>query len=108
MLHAKCGGIYRLFSRKFDFTSSRYSYDSSVGGFKKNKVRPDEDLEFRFDSQFGLYAGAGIEIPLKGFSIICDLDYIYDYNEWTKTMDFSPEQTVVKQNGICLSAGVKF
>lgn len=106
MLRAKCGGIYRLASKNFNFTNSRYSYDSNVGGFKKNKVKEAYDISYGFNVQFGLYAGAGIEYPLNGFSIICDLDYIYDYNKW----DFYglEERTIVKQNGICLSAGVKF
>ena len=73
---------------------------------KKNKVKEAYDISYDFNVQFGLYAGAGIEYPLNGFSIICDLDYIYDYNKW----DFYglEERTIVKQNGICLSAGVKF
>jgi hypothetical protein len=106
MLRAKCGGIYRLVSSNFTYTRSRYSYDSNVGGFKKNKVMEDETIEFRFNSQFGLYAGIGMEYPFKNFSIICDLDYIYDYNKWD--VYGLEERTVVKQHGICLSAGVKF
>lgn len=106
MLRAKCGGIYRLVSHKFNYTISRYSYDSSIGGFKKNKVKEDEDITYKFNSQFGLYAGVGVEYPLKKFSIICDLDYIYDYNKWD--IYGLDEVTVVKQHGICLSAGVKF
>ena len=106
MLRAKCGAIYRLASHKFHFTNSRYSYDSNVGGFKKNKVMEDERIDYDFDTQFGLYAGLGIEYPLKNFSIICDLDYIYDYNKWDKYA--LEDYTVLKQHGICLSAGVKF
>lgn len=106
MLHAKGGVIYRLASHKFHFTNSRYSYDTDIKGFKKNKIKADEDITYDFDTQFGLYAGLGIEYPLKNFSIICDLDYIYDYNRWD--VSGIEERTVLKQNGICLSAGVKF
>ena len=106
MLRTKCGGIYRLASHKFNYTKSRYSYDSNLEGFKKNKFEEDEDITFRFNSQFGVYIGLGLEYPLKNFSIICDLDYIYDSNKWD--VYGLEERTVVKQHGICLSAGVKF
>lgn len=85
----KCGAIYRAFSRDFAYPWGNYP-----------------GLDFKFDEQFGLYAGAGLEIPLKKFSLICDLDYIYDYNIHRK--HYYPEKTKVLQNGICLSAGVKF
>lgn len=106
MLRTKCGAIYRLVSHKFNYKIYRYSYDSNVGGFKKNKIRQEEDITYKFNTQFGLYAGIGMEYPLKNFSIICDLDYIYDYNKWD--VYGLEERTVLKQHGICLSAGVKF
>ena len=77
-----------------------------IRGFKKNKLLAEKKIDYDFDTQFGLYAGLGIEYPLKNFSIICDLDYIYDYNRWD--VSGIEERTVLKQNGICLSAGVKF
>lgn len=103
MLRTKCGGIFRLASHNFDYSITRYSYYSSQGGFVKKHT---DENELRFDSQFGLYAGVGIEYPLKGFSIICDLDYIYDYNKWTKYA--YEDESVLNQSGICLSAGIKF
>ncbi len=97
----KAGVIYRCISRDFKYINGHYRY---WGKDKINVGEINEDL--RFDTQIGFYGGIGIEYPLKKFSIICDLDYIYDYNEWTKCYDH--EKTVVKQNGICLSAGIKF
>lgn len=85
----KCGVIYRAFSRDFAYPWGNYA-----------------GLDFKFDEQFGLYAGAGLEIPLKKFSLICDMEYIFDYNIHRK--HYYPERTKVLQNGICLSAGVKF
>ena len=103
MLRAKCGGIYRLASHKFNYTKTSYSYYSREGGYKNLN---SETNTYKFNTQFGLYAGIGMEYPLKSFSIICDLDYIYDYNKWD--VYGLEERTVVKQHGICLSAGVKF
>lgn len=85
----KCGAIYRAFSRDFAYPWGNYA-----------------GLDFKFDEQFGLYAGAGLEIPLKKFSLICDMEYIFDYNIHRK--HYYPERTKVLQNGICLSVGVKF
>lgn len=106
MLRTKCGAIYRLSSHKFHYTRSIYSYDMDIRGFKKNKLLAEKKIDYDFDTQFGLYAGLGIEYPLKNFSIICDLDYIYDYNKWD--VSGIEDKTVIKQHGFCLSAGVKF
>lgn len=84
----KCGGIYRLFSHDFAYP-----------------WKNDHSMDWNFDAQFGLYAGAGVEIPLKKFSLICDVEYIYDYNKHTKF--YFPETSKLLQNAICITAGVK-
>lgn len=103
MTHVKCGVIYRLISGDFNCVNSYYSY---IGEGKRN-VR-DEDTLWEFDTQIGLYAGAGVEYPLKKCALICDLDYIYDYNKWSTIQTSTPDRTVVHQHGLCLSLGVKF
>lgn len=106
----RCGGIYRLASKDFDCSIANYYLR---GDDLDNVTEVDHD--WRFDSQFGLYAGGGIEYPLGKCSLICDLDYIYDYNCWTKVQPGSPDvkvsgpdETEVNQHGFCLSVGVKF
>lgn len=104
----RCGGIYRLASSNFDYTNAIYFYR---GGKYENITERGET--WLFDAQFGLYAGAGLEYPLRKCSLICDLEYIYDYNCWTKPagpdlMISIPDETTIKQHGICLSVGVKF
>ncbi len=99
-MRVKCGGIFRLASHDFSYSNGVYN-----SGTEQYNIRA-EKTDWRFDAQYGLYAGAGVEYPLKKFSLICDLDYIYDYNKWSK---FGlPERTVVNQHGVCLSLGVKF
>lgn len=104
----RCGGIYRVASKNFDYTNAIYYYR---GGEYNNISERSET--WRFNAQFGLYAGAGIEYPLRKCSLICDLDYIYDYNCWTALtgpdlMVSDSDETTIKQHGFCLSLGVKF
>ncbi len=100
-LRVKAGVIYRLLSHNFDYIKGVYHYR---GPDCQNVI--GEDTHWRFDSQIGWYGGVGLEYPMNKISLILDLDYIYDYNKWTVSANSS--RTVVKQNGICLSAGVKF
>lgn len=104
MAHAKLGGILRLASSDFNFVETVYYYR----GNQYENMTDRDKVTYNYDVQFGLYAGCGIEYPLKKCAIICDLEYIYDNNRWTKSMDFDEEKTILKQHGICLSAGVKF
>ena len=106
----RLGGIYRLASKNFDCSIANYY----LRGENLNNVSEVEH-NWRFDTQYGFYAGGGIEYPLGKCSLICDLDYIYDYNIWTKVNPgdpdvkvSGPDDTVVKQHGVCLSVGVKF
>ena len=104
----RLGGIYRVASKTFDYTNAIYYYR---GGEYDNIYERSET--WHFDAQFGLYAGAGIEYPLGKYSLICDLDYIYDYNCWSALtgpdiMVSNPDETTIKQHGISLSIGVKF
>lgn len=101
MLNAKAGFVFRLASHNLDFVHN--SYYARPGSYKKAYR---QDVNYRFDLQYGLYGCVGVEYPLKKISLTCDLEYSYDYNKWTK---FGyPEQTVTKQNGISLSVGVKY
>lgn len=100
-MRVRCGGIYRLASHEFNYTKGLYNFT----GNDHLNIRPQKE-DWKFDLQYGLYAGVGFEYPLKKFSLVCDLDYIYDYNKWSK--NGLSERTVVNQHGICLSAGVKF
>ena len=104
----RCGGIYRVASKNFDYTNAIYYYR---GGEYNNISERSET--WRFNAQFGLYAGAGLEYPLRKCSLICDVDYIYDYNRWTALtgpdlMVSDSDETTIKQHGFCLSLGVKF
>ena len=97
----KAGFIFRLASHNLDYVY--ISYYASPGSYKRAYR---EDINYRFDLQYGLYGSIGVEYPLKKISLTCDLEYSYDYNKWTKFG--TPERTVTKQNGICLSVGVKY
>jgi len=103
MVNAKGGFILRAVSHDFDYKRVIYNcYGEELYIFGEG------EHSFRFDAQYGFYASTGVEYPLKKCSLICDLEYIYDYNKWTKIHDDVPAKTIVKQRGVCLSAGVKF
>lgn len=100
-LNVKAGFIFRLASHNFDFTHVTYY------GRPNSYQRVEEDAtEYRFDAQYGYYGGIGVEYPIKKFALTCDLQYIHDYNKWTKYSH--PERSLVHQSAFCLSLGLKY
>lgn len=89
----KCGGIYRPFFHKMNLMYDRYYHPRT------------QNVKWQIDTTYGLYAGVGLEYPLKKLSLIWDLEYIYNYNKWTTLKD--SEKHVIHQNALCLSFGVK-
>lgn len=104
--NVKVGAIYRFVAKKIDYTEAWYRYR----GAEYDNSLQTEEFKIDFGPQFGLYGGVGLEYPLKGFSVTCDLEYIYNYNSTTKryTGDLSDAPDGLNQHGICLSLGVKF
>ena len=104
----RCGYVFRLASRNYNYTMATYYYR---GNGYENESMSDEELQFAYGRQYGLYAGIGVEYPMKGFSLVCNLDYIYDSNGGPSTFDGQHKKSKsqdVTQHGICLSLGVKF
>lgn len=105
----RCGYIFRLASRNFNYTTASYHYRGS--GYENEIRMTDKELQFESGRQFGLYAGVGVEYPMKGFALVCNLDYIYDSNGGPSVYNGPVKKNFnqdVTQHGFCLSAGVKF
>ncbi len=100
----KIGGIYRLLSSNFNYSEAYYAYR----GEKYDNSVTTKDYSIKFNTQYSFYAGMGIEYPLKNFSIIGDLQYTYSYNSSLMQVDDDKNTTRIKQNGICLSVGIKY
>lgn len=100
-LNVKAGFIFRLASHSIDFTHVTY-----YGRPNSYQRVEEEPTEYRFDAQYGYYGGIGLEYPLKKFALTCDLQYIHDYNKWTKYR--LPERTLINQSALCLSLGLKY
>lgn len=98
----KAGIIYRVISHNLESTLGYYSVNE---GCEVPNVG-QENIEWRFDSQMGYYGGVGLEYPIGKFSLTCDFEYIYDFNIWSKYA--RPWVTIFKQQGLCLSVGLKY
>lgn len=104
--HVKVGAIYRPFSRNFNYTEAIYYYRGSE--YDDNITIHDRKL--KFDTRYGLFAGIGVEYPLKKCAIVCDLEYFYDSNSGPLDLDENNHRVTsnLNQHGVCLSVGVKF
>ncbi len=105
----RCGYIFRLAARKFNYTTASYHYRGA--GYENKIEMTNNELQFESGRQHGFYAGVGVEYPMKSFSIVCNLDYIYDNNGGPSVFDGKTKKNItqdVTQNAVCLSVGVKF
>lgn len=105
--HVKVGGIFRLASHRLEDTMAIYKYRGK--DYDNHITIVDEEL--KFDTGSGFFGGIGVEYPLKRFSLVCDVEYIYDSNNGHLTYNGETrknETTDLDQHGFCLSVGVKF
>lgn len=107
MASVKGGFIYRLASANIKYRNCHYYCRPS--DFRPNenpmyKKITKNELDFKYTLQYGLYGGIGIEYPLKKISLVCDLEYIYDYNR----IDEYAKKHVMTQHAFCLSLGIKY
>lgn len=101
----KVGAAVPFASRKFDLETFGYYYRGS--GYE-NTYKVENN--WKFFSQYGWYAGIGVEYPMKKFALVCDLEYIHNRNErHLGTLNTLYDQyDVLNQNAVSLSVGVKF
>ncbi len=104
-MNAKAGVLWRMGSHNFDYTYGAYYYR----GQEYTNHYTTSSGTFDVDFHIGCYVSAGVEYPMKKFSLLFDLEYIRNPNTWS--IVFADKRFLdddMLQNGFSLSVGVKF